>query len=70
MFTGINSIPMVIFSSFVFPQVPNYTKWLEVSSKLYEFYMCSSDDVEDRKQITHFKSLQSALDLDMRFSEA
>ncbi|XP_071805949.1 nonsense-mediated mRNA decay factor SMG8-like [Asterias amurensis] len=45
----------------------SFNKWHDVSGKLYDFFM--SDSTEP-KVIGHFNAMTSALDLDMRFSEA
>ncbi|XP_038074282.1 protein smg8-like [Patiria miniata] len=45
----------------------SFSRWQAVSSLLYEFFMSDSDDP---KVSSHFNAMTSALDLDMRFSEA
>ncbi|XP_022109278.1 protein smg8-like isoform X2 [Acanthaster planci] len=44
-----------------------FSKWKSVSDRLYEFFMT---DLSEPKIASHFNAMTSALDLDMRFSEA
>ena len=68
-----------LISFIILLQVPSFTKWLKIASELYDFFLRDEeDDFEDdedeaseaKKRMTYFDSLQNALDLDMRFSEA
>ncbi|XP_077998852.1 nonsense-mediated mRNA decay factor SMG8-like [Glandiceps talaboti] len=48
-------------------QVPTCQTWFRVSSVLYDFFLT---EPTDKRLQTHWSTLKSALDLDMRFSES